>query len=289
MDVEQDVTRLGTVMAELLECNRLLAAGDLTPEVRLRRGIALGEMRDHAGALAELSIAIEGPLGPDDLADAHYRRSLLLGRFGRHAEAEADATASLIAKLTSRGYTARAIARGLRGDHQGAWTDTERALLLNPREWEARAVRGRAFLGMNRWQDAVDDFDWVIELGECPAYAAQLRVDRAEALLALGDAVRAVIDCDLAVAVPGHLVPGAHRVHLVRARARLLLGDAGAALGDCYLAAALAPGVAEVFEVRAAAYEAAGCPEEARTDRVRAAELRELPGPRIVGAPVTVV
>ncbi|GAA0382235.1 hypothetical protein Acor_52440 [Acrocarpospora corrugata] len=288
MYVEQDVARLGPVMAELIECNRLLAAGDGTPEVRLRRGIALEAMRDHPGALAELTVAIDGPLGPDELADAYHRRALLLQRSGRYAEAEIDATASLVAKLTARGYTARAMARGLRGDQQGAWTDTERALLLNPGEWEARAVRGRAFLAMRRWRDAIDDFDWVIELGECPVYAGELRVDRAEALLAIGEAARAVIDCGLAIEsrVPWHLVPGAHRVHLVRARAQLALGEVGAALGDCYLAAAVAPGAAEVFEVRAEAYEAAGCPGEARNDLARANELRE---PRIVVAGVTVL
>ncbi|GAA0980929.1 hypothetical protein GCM10009555_048280 [Acrocarpospora macrocephala] len=287
MCVEQDVARLGTVTADLLECNRLLAAGDATPEVRLRRGIALDAMRDYSGALAELTAALDGPLGPDDLADAHHRRSLLLRRSGRYAEAELDATASLVAKLTSRGYIARAIARSLRGDQQGAWTDTERALLLNPGEWEARAVRGRAFLAMNRWRDAIDDFDWVIELGECPVYSEELRVDRAEALLAIGEAARAVIDCGLALAarVPCHPVSGAHRVHLVRARAQLALGDARAALGDCFLAAAIEPGEAEVFEVRAAAYEAAGCPEDARSDLMRANDLRE---PRIVVTPVTV-
>ncbi|WP_214109014.1 tetratricopeptide repeat protein [Acrocarpospora catenulata] len=290
MCVEQDVTRLTTAMAEVLHCSRLLAGGDESPGVRLRRGIAYQTLHDHSGALTELSAAIGGELDQEGEAEAYLLRSQLMARLGHYAQAEADATAALRAKLTARGYTARATARALAGDHQGAWTDTERALLLNPGEWEARAVRGRAFLGLRRWTYAVADFDRVIETADCAIHAGELRVDRAEALIALGAPARAAADCGTAmVPTPGcplvsdtrRLIRLRTRAHLVRARAHLALGDATAALADCFLAAAGAPDEPEVYEIRAAAYELAGCPEEARNDLVRAGEAAEIDVTRV--------
>lgn len=268
---DRDATELGPVMAELVECNRLLAGGDPSPALRLRRGIAYGAARDHRTALAELEAAVTGDLSEEDLAAAHRRRAVLLCRLGEYAEAETAATESLAVRLTAAGYTARAMPRCLGGDLQGAWADTERALLLDPSYTGVHAVRGRVFLALGRPADALADFD-VSTRAE--AYDGDARIDRAECLLILGEPARAVAACDEVVAA-GFLWPGEPvRVHLLRARANLALGDPMAALADCFLAAALSPHSPEVYEVRAAAYQAADSAGDASADLARAAELR---------------
>lgn len=268
---DRDATELGPVMAELVECNRLLAGGDPSPALRLRRGIAYGAARDHRTALADLEAAVTGDLSEEDLAAAHRRRAVLLCRLGEYAEAETAATESLAVRLTAAGYTARAMPRCLGGDLQGAWADTERALLLDPTYTGVHAVRGRVFLALGRPADALADFD-VSTRAE--AYDGDARIDRAECLLILGEPARAVAACDEVVAA-GFLWPGEPvRVHLLRARANLALGDPIAALADCFLAAALSPHSPEVYEVRAAAYQAADSAGDASADLARAAELR---------------
>ncbi|WP_062357319.1 tetratricopeptide repeat protein [Herbidospora yilanensis] len=189
---DRDVTALGPVMAELVECNRPLAGGDPSPALRLRRGIAYGAARDHRAALAELAVAVTGDLSEEDLAAAHRRRAVLLCRLGEHAQAEIAATRSLAVRLTAAGYTARAMPRCLGGDLQGAWADTERALLLDPSYPGGHAVRGRVFLALGRPADALADFD-VSTRAE--AYDGDARIDRAECLLILGEPARAVAAC----------------------------------------------------------------------------------------------
>ncbi|WP_066372552.1 tetratricopeptide repeat protein [Herbidospora mongoliensis] len=280
---DRNVATLGPAMAELVECNRLLAGGDPSPALRLRRGIAYGTAHDHRTALAELTVAVTGDLPEEDLAAAHCRRAVLYCRLGEHAAAEIAATQSLVFRLTAAAYTARAMPRCLGGDLQGAWADTERALLLDSAFTSAHAVRGRIFLALGRPAEALADFD-VSTFAE--SYDGDARVDRAECLLVLGQAALAVAACDEVILTGpagffGLGGPSAtaepHRVHLLRARANLALGDPLAALADCFLAAALSPDSPEVYEVRAEVYQvtdASDSSEDATADLAKAAELR---------------
>ncbi len=170
--------------------------------------------------------------------------------------------------------------RCLGGDLDGAWADAERALLLDATYISAHAVRGRVFLALGRPADALADFD-VSTFAE--SYDGDARLDRAECLLILGEAARAVAACDEVIATGrsgffGLGVPSSteapHRVHLLRARANLALGEPLTALADCFLAAALSPHSPEVYEVRAEVYQAADSTGDASADLAKAAELR---------------
>ncbi|WP_061295317.1 tetratricopeptide repeat protein [Herbidospora cretacea] len=252
---------------------------DVAGPSRPRRGIAFGTDRDHRSALAELDQAVAGDLSEEDLAAAHCRRAVLLCRLGDHAQAEIAATESLATRLTAAGYTARAMPRCLSGDLDGAWADTERALLLDPTYISVHAVRGRVFLALGRPADALADFD-VSTFAE--SYDGDARLDRAECLLILGEAARAVAACDEVIATgrsgffgfAGQPATAPHRVHLLRARANLALGEPLTALADCFLAAALSPHSPEVYEVRAEVYQAADSARDASADLAKAEELR---------------
>ncbi|WP_459805297.1 tetratricopeptide repeat protein [Herbidospora sp. RD11066] len=271
--IDHDATELGPTMAGPVD-------GDPSPALWLRRGLAYGTTHAHRIALAELDMAVAGDLSEEDLATAHCRRAVLLCRLGEYALARLAATESLAIRLSAAAYTARAMPRCLAGDLDGAWADTERALLLDMTYLSAHAVRGRVFLALGRPADALADFD-VSTFAE--SYDGDARVDRAECLLILGEAALAVAACDEVIAtgpdgffgLGGPALTGdPHRVHLLRARADLALGDAHAALGDCFRAAALSPDAPEVYEVRAEVYQAVDAMGHASADRARAAQLR---------------
>ncbi|ABW13731.1 TPR repeat-containing protein [Parafrankia sp. EAN1pec] len=286
MCVSQGSSRLAGYMADLLDCNRLVAGGDRRAETYLRRGIAFWMVRDHHRAIADLSAAIEAdPRLPDDrLAYAHYRRSVCRHQVFDLAGAEADASAAMALDPVSYVYTARAIARYFDGDPHGTLADAESALLRDPNDWEARAFRARARLELGLLAEAVEDFGWVIADGRCEKYASELHLQRAEALLELGRPEAAAADCTTAIDVSAHeqshwpfivrsRALSAHGPYLLRARAWLATGDLPTALADCFHAATIVPEDPAVYELRAQVYQAAGLLDEAIHDLARAAHL----------------
>lgn len=287
MCVSQESDRLGDLMADLLDCNRLITAGARDAETYLRRAEARWMVRDRPGAIEDLTAAIEADPAPapDRLAYGFYRRSVCRHQRLELADAIADATASLALRPTSYAFTARAIARYFDGDIAGALADVECALARRPGDWEATAFRGRARLDQGRLRGAIEDFTHVIDGGECHKYASDLHLARAEALLALGDPAGAVADCTTAIDVSGHeqshwpfivasRAANAHRPYLLRARARLAMGQVPRALADCYLAATISPADAEVYALRARVFQTAGQLDEAFLDLARAEHLQ---------------
>jgi tetratricopeptide (TPR) repeat protein len=237
--------------SDLLDCElAIVRLGDPTPELLLRRGAALRRLGAYGSALADLTGAIDGHLTDEALALAYHERALVHLSGDDLDASAADATESLSAWLTPAGYVARATVLVRLGELDRAWADTERALLLDLANWEARAVRGRVFLAMGRLPEAVDDLTWARD--HPGGWLGEVHADLAEALLGLRRFTEAIAECDAALAA------GWPPAYLVRARALMALGELAPALADCH--AAVICGNTEADDVRCAIYALAGVP-----------------------------
>ncbi|MBO3747754.1 hypothetical protein J5X84_16870 [Streptosporangiaceae bacterium NEAU-GS5] len=252
-------TLSSAIAGDLLDCELAIAhSGEPTPELLLRRGAALRMLGAYAPAVADLTGAINGHLTDETLARAYLERALVRLSVDDPSREQLDAafddaTDSLIAWLTAAGYTARATTLVRLGEFDRAWADAERAMLLDPAGWEARAVRGQVFLAMGRLGEAVADLSWVRDM-HSGSWLGEVRAHLAEALLGLRRFTEAMAECDAAIAA------GWPAAYLVRARVLMAIGELGPALADCH--AASVSGNAEADDVRCAIYALAGVPVE---------------------------
>jgi tetratricopeptide (TPR) repeat protein len=274
-------------MQRLVDYGLRIARGDTDPHSFLEYAEALWDVRDLQATVSALDRAIEGKavLSPPELSRAYASRSICHLQMGNLAEAEADATDSLTALKRAHPLGLRALIYLYQGRTAEALRDAEESFRLDPDDWEIRAWRGTIALETGRFARALDDFNWVIESGECVRYASEVYLSRARAELALGDAEAAESDCAQAIDLDYHeqahwpfivksRVQHAQDAYLVRAQARLALGAIPRALGDCCFAATIAPGDPAVYELRASVYHAIGNVREAVADMVRADVLR---------------
>ena len=140
------------------------------------------------------------------------------------------------------------------------------------------------YMDLGRYDEAIEDFNWVLATGECNRYASELYLGRARARLVLGDPAGAIEDCALAIDEDYHeqshwpfivraRVRQAHQPYLIRAEARLQLGQNARALGDCCFAATIGPEDPAVYALRARVYYAVGNLQEVIRDTIRAKHL----------------
>jgi tetratricopeptide (TPR) repeat protein len=274
-------------MERLVDYGRRIALGDGDPRTFLEYAEALWDVRDLQATVAALDRAIEGRsmLSERELTRAYASRSICHLQMANLSEAEADATASLAVMMRAHPLGLRAIIHLHQGKTADALRDAQEAFRLDPDDWEVRAWRGMILLETGRFAEALDDFNWVIESGECVRYASEVYLARARAELAVGDPEAAESDCSQAIDLDYHeqahwpfivrsRVQQAQNAYLTRARARLALGRIPRALGDCCFAASIAPGDPAVYELRASVYHALGNVREAVADMIRADVLR---------------
>jgi tetratricopeptide (TPR) repeat protein len=114
-----------------------------------------------------------------------------------------------------------------------ARADAERAIALAPEDIAFRCVRGKALVRRGRYREAVSDFDEVV--ADCDAHGSE------------GDAVA--------------------EAYFLRGIIRALEEDLSAAIRDFTRSITTAPYHPEVYEARAAAYERQGKTKQAQRDR----------------------
>ena len=171
----------------------------------------------------------------------------------------------------------RCYVEGLRllsqGRFQGAVEQFSRAIEERGGESEFFQHRSKAWLGLKRPSEALDDADRAVllEPQESAAYLV-----RARAYLELGqfDDVISDVEQFLATTDEPAAVTLADALHL-RGTAHVRLGNLKGALRDFSRAIHNAPGTAKVYESRAEVYEQLGRPDDAASDRAEAAHRRE--------------
>jgi tetratricopeptide (TPR) repeat protein len=275
------------VATDLVELGLQVSAGAKDPYLLLRYAEALWIVRDTQAVIefVDRALAADPPLLPPDQSKAYASRAICQFQEGNLEQALADVCKSIEIFPRGHPYGLRGLIHLTAGNVEAALLDAEESIRLDPQDEETRAFRGMVLLEAGRYQEAIDEFTFVIGTGECEKYLSDLHLKRARALLALGDSAAAEADCTVSMEqnyqeqarwpfVVPYRTKNAHGVYLVRAEARLAQGEKKLALGDCFLAATLAPADPAVYDLRARVYESVGNLPEAMRDLVRAAHLR---------------
>lgn len=145
---------------------------------------------DEAGALGEFerALALSGPLERREVLTWHGEVLLWLGRYDE-ALARLDEAVALGARTFVFGW--RGAARLKRGDVAAALEDLDRAIVLDPKDLEARGWRAEALHALGRDAQALGDLDHAIRVGP---YDLWMHVVRSLVRDALGDARGAAED-----------------------------------------------------------------------------------------------
>jgi tetratricopeptide (TPR) repeat protein len=274
-------------MQKMIEIGLLIARGETSPRLYLQYSEALWNVRDLQATVGALDAAIDGqpPLSRLELARAYASRSICYLQMGDSQQAIDDASTSLDLVPRAHPYGLRAVTYQHLERFAEAQADIEAASRIDPDDWEVRAWRGMIYGATGRHAEALSEFSWVLQTGECHRYASEVYLGRARAYLATGRAEAAAADCDQAIQEDYHEQShwpfivrargrSAHEAYLVRAEARLTLGKLAMALGDCCFAASITPGDPTIYELRARVYEAVGNLQETVRDLIRASHLR---------------
>ena len=274
-------------MQKMVELGLAIARGETSSDVFLQYAEAMWNVRDLQATVEALDAALGAtpPLSTLELSKAYASRSLCFLQMGDSRQALIDATRSLELMERAHPYGLRALVHLHLGQRSESLHDIEQAGRLDADDWEVRAWRGEVYLEIGRYAEAIDEFTWVLDTGECHRYASEVYLGRARAHQALGEPEAAADDCDHAIEEDYHeqshwpfivrsRARNAHRAYLLRAEARLALGDLPGALGDCCFAATIVPGDASVYELRGRVYHAIGNTREELRDLVRASHLR---------------
>ncbi|MFN0196588.1 MAG: tetratricopeptide repeat protein, partial [Planctomycetaceae bacterium] len=126
----------------------------------------------------------------------------------------------------------RGIARTGTGNMEGARTDFNQLLSLNPQHLPSLVARGDVYFQLHQLAESQKDYERVIEVSpENP----QALVGRAAVCVAQGEFERAIIDCDLVL----EKQPETLRAYRIRAVANFKLGKFSETIADCTSAAKL--------------------------------------------------
>src|SRR5437867_2948659 len=133
--------------------------------------------RDHAGAIADLSKAID--LKPDD-ADLYFNRGNAWAAKEDHEKAINDYTKAVELKPSlAAAYMYRGDSQNRKGDPIGAMLDYGKAIELNSKDAEAYYRRGTIHYDRHSWADSLADFKkaWDLNaLGRLHSDDCQLRL-----------------------------------------------------------------------------------------------------------------
>lgn len=163
-------------------------------------------------------------------------------------------------------YYESAAARSAQGDHEGAISDLNRIIAMNPQQSEAYNRRGNEYTYLQKSQEAVDDYTKAILL-DPQNYSAYS--NRSKLLADSGFHSMAIIDCNQAIAI----APNFATAYSNRAYVKSLLGLHEEAISDCSQAILLDPASAQAYNARAATYYALDRYTDALADYTKAREL----------------
>ena len=143
-------------------------------------------------------------------------------------------------------YLTGGLAKYNRGDYQGAVSDFDAALQINPDYAEAYNNRGRAKTALGQYQQAIADYEMALQIN--PDYAEAYN-NRGRAKTALGDYKGAISDYDTVLT----LNPDYAEAYSNRAKAKIELGDYKGAVSDLDAALRLDPDDPQAYSNRAKA------------------------------------
>ncbi|HRW55490.1 MAG TPA: protein kinase, partial [Phycisphaerae bacterium] len=177
--------------------DRALRRNPSLGEARLLRASHYGELGDYDAMLADTDATIDMDFGG---ALVHGQRGSALAYLNRYAEAAAAFTEAIrIDPRNVHWWYDRAAARAQIGDDNAALQDAAQALLLDPDYSFAYVARGKALVGLRRFDEARVAFNQAAELNPdlVDIYAERSALNRIEARVdeALADAQR-VLDLD---------------------------------------------------------------------------------------------
>lgn len=170
-------------------CMYLTALPPNSPEIFSLKADAyhmLGDLKEQSEYYDE-AVKMYSRLIQDFPENAVYlsEKGLILSNLNRHAEAEKVLRKALkLDKNLGSTYSALCWALSSQGKHREALHFGNKAVILNPDEWEAWNNRGLAKLGLQDLQDAVHDFKQAVR---CHPYEIIARRNLCGALLTLED------------------------------------------------------------------------------------------------------
>ncbi len=224
-------------------------------------------------ALGQVSIEMK------DFANArkYYEEALKLEPNGQYAREAKEALRKLKKKPEDRqasqpnlkeanAYNKRGIAKGVKGDIDGAIADFTRAIELYPKYGTAYNNRGLAKKNKGDLDGAIADCTRAIELDPKDAGAYS---NRGIAKQAQGDLNGAIADYTRAI----ELDPKYAKAYTNRGIAKEVKGDMEGAIADCTRAIELDPKYVPAYNTRGLAKKNKGDLNEAITDYTRAVEL----------------
>jgi tetratricopeptide (TPR) repeat protein len=214
-------------------------------------------------------------------------RACVCAQDGRYREAEADFEQALkILPGSDEALLRRAFfLHTARGDYDRAITDCDTALRAAPARAEVFLNRGLAYVGKGKSENAIADFDQVLNLNQpdYPSFSGRLRYryhelyrGRGRALASRSDWERAIHDYNEAL----KLAPDQALAHFLRGQARVGLKDDARALADFDEAIRLGFAEAEAYTARGDVRVRRGDSVGAKADHDQAAQLRARSGSR---------
>jgi tetratricopeptide (TPR) repeat protein len=163
-------------------------------------------------------------------------------------------------------YAGRGTAKARLGDSQGAIADYNQAIKLDPKSADAYTNRGGAKVNLGDHQGAIADLDQAIKLDPKSAYAY---ANRGAAKTSLGDYQGAIADLNQVI----QLDPKSAYAYDVRGAVKVNLGDYQGAMADLNQAIKLDPKLALVYANRSEGFTLLGKVPEALQDAEQAIRL----------------
>jgi tetratricopeptide (TPR) repeat protein len=188
------------------------------------------------GALLASPAPAQAQTADDDLAQA----KALLGKKGSEQQIIDLSNQALAKQKSAKAYYYRGFAKFSLGDKQGAISDFNQAIAINPQYADAYFNRGIARSALGDNQGAIADFNQAIAINpqDVTAY-----VNRGNAKFALGDKQGAIKDYTKAIAIN----PQYADAYSNRGNAKSALGDKQGALADYNKAIAINPNNADFY------------------------------------------
>ena len=235
----------------------------LLADLALQQGNFLLMLGQAEKAIEAYSHAIE--LKPDCVA--YNNRGVAYGVKGDHDQAIQDYDKAIALNPdAAEAYNNRGVAYGVKGDHDQAIQDYDKAIALNPDDAEAYYNRGVTYGEKDEHARAIQDYDKAIALNPDHAKAY---CNRGVAYKKKGELARAIQDYDKAIA----LKPDAAEAYQNRGMAYVQQNEFALAIQDFNKAIALRPDLAEVYCLRGVTWLFLKKWDKARSDLTTAKEM----------------
>jgi tetratricopeptide (TPR) repeat protein len=133
-----------------------------SPSFYLDRGKVQLERQQYAAAVRSLSMVVRATPG---VAEAYYLRGRAFDKLGMAHKAIRDLSRYIELKPDDpQGYILRGDTRNFNGEHEAALADYSQAIRRSSRSIPAYLGRGLAYAALERYGQAIKDYQWVLAL-----------------------------------------------------------------------------------------------------------------------------